>query len=1074
MLALSSNTQLAKLTPPRLSRVAPRNRLFERLDFCRRRSNATWLTSPPGSGKTSAVAKYLQMRKLPTLWYQVDDGDGDIASFFYYLGLAVNQFSDNPQPMPLLTPEYRNGGVPVFARNFFRKLFSKLPQETILVFDNFQEAPEDSIQELVQIALEELPEKIHIFVISRVEPPPQFARFRTDTRMGMLGWDELKLTEEETFAVAQLQGQHALSETTIRLLHRETQGWMAGLVLLLNHTEQSLMHWQQTKSHELIFEFFAGEIFLAANKELQAFLLQSAFLPSMTLAAATALTGQEKAEDMLASLIKRNYFTSRLSNEQGSYEYHPLFRSFLLNKARQLYLPEQLNEVQRRAAEVLIKDNQYEAAVHLLLKARDWPHAVEIILQLAKNMLSQGRSQTLEHWIAKLPDEQRHATPWLDFWLAKSKLNRDPYIAQEGFKQAYHRFSLLDDVKGLYLAWHGIVECVWYTQSDATTLDEWLVEFEKLHKKHAQFPDPEAETCAVMSLLYVMYSRQPQHPDINSWADRAQKLWYQSSDSNLRLHLGVRLAYYYGLTGSQLAKAQEFCTTQEQLAQQKQLDPLAVIFSKAMGGFVHLFSGNPQQSLTNVKEALSLSEQCGIHIIDPMLLGIGAYASLQLQDSQESDQLLLRLCAILSDRPVNLDTANYQMLLAWRALLDQDVSRGIQHAESAVEISAQMGAVYPMLLCRLGLAQIYFEKERVKEAQQELDVIRKQSQTAEFHWLLYHVDLTAAYFSLAKKTQETSYRYLRKALHMASQRGFGLPLWYRPRVMNQLYSTALEQDIEPAYVRKRIKQCAMLPDLSFSPPDSWPWPIKVYTLGRFGLFVDDQPLESNSKGQRKPLELLQAVIALGGKQVSDNTLCDYLWPDAEGDSVRRSFDTNLHRLRKLIKHDKALIHKDFKLSLNPQYCWVDTWAFKKVHNEIIELLKPAKIDEASLIAKFNEALKLYQGSLLHNDTEEHWVYAEREKLQKRAINILSQIGVYFEKHDRIDEAVSIYSKGLELEPLTEAFYQRLIDIHRKQGHFAEAMAIYEQCKETLLNALGIHPSPVTEKLVSALKKNSIT
>ena len=91
--------------------------------------------APPGAGKTSLIASYLAARRLSNLWYQVDAGDADIASFFYYLGQAAPR---RRRSLPLLTPEYRQG-LAIFTRRFFRELYSRLKTPFVLVFDNYQE-----------------------------------------------------------------------------------------------------------------------------------------------------------------------------------------------------------------------------------------------------------------------------------------------------------------------------------------------------------------------------------------------------------------------------------------------------------------------------------------------------------------------------------------------------------------------------------------------------------------------------------------------------------------------------------------------------------------------------------------------------------------------------------------------------------------------------------------------------------------------------------------------------------------------------------------------------------------------
>ena len=107
----------AKTTRPTLARTLARPRLFRRLDRAGQRP-VTWVWAPPGSGKTTMVASYLAARRHRVLWYQMDEGDADVATFFYYLGGAA---PSRRRPLALLTTEYR-AGLAVFARRFFREL----------------------------------------------------------------------------------------------------------------------------------------------------------------------------------------------------------------------------------------------------------------------------------------------------------------------------------------------------------------------------------------------------------------------------------------------------------------------------------------------------------------------------------------------------------------------------------------------------------------------------------------------------------------------------------------------------------------------------------------------------------------------------------------------------------------------------------------------------------------------------------------------------------------------------------------------------------------------------------------
>src|SRR5690242_13653833 len=151
---------LAKLSRPRAGKALARDRLFASLDS-RRAHAVVWIAAQPGAGKTTLLATYLEARKVPGLWYQVDAGDADPASFFYHLALAERTLARGkartPQ-LPLLTAEFLRD-VPGFARRFFRELYQRMGPKSALVLDNLHEVPDDSpLHRVLATAFEERPD----------------------------------------------------------------------------------------------------------------------------------------------------------------------------------------------------------------------------------------------------------------------------------------------------------------------------------------------------------------------------------------------------------------------------------------------------------------------------------------------------------------------------------------------------------------------------------------------------------------------------------------------------------------------------------------------------------------------------------------------------------------------------------------------------------------------------------------------------------------------------------------------------------------------------------------------------
>lgn len=194
---------LAKLTPPRLHAVTPRERLFTLVkDRCRHHP-LIWVAGPPGAGKTSLVAGYLAAHKQRALWYHVDPGDANLATFFHYLALAAQAAAGRKRlRLPALTPEFM-ADVPGFTRRFMHELWSKVPLPSILVFDNYQELPiEALLHKMLPIALAEFPLGAALIVISREDAPEPLARELVHNGVGHIRWEGLRLTFEETASLA--------------------------------------------------------------------------------------------------------------------------------------------------------------------------------------------------------------------------------------------------------------------------------------------------------------------------------------------------------------------------------------------------------------------------------------------------------------------------------------------------------------------------------------------------------------------------------------------------------------------------------------------------------------------------------------------------------------------------------------------------------------------------------------------------------------------------------------------------------------------------------------------------------
>src|SRR3970282_2637629 len=114
-------------------------------------------------------------------------------------------------------------------------------------------------------------------------------------------------------------------------------------------------------------------------------------------------SGDAAADETLARLHRENYFVAlREAHAEPVYQYHPMFREFLLARVQEAMPKERRRQLQKDAAALLERAGQIEEAVARARDGHDWDAMARLIERHAGAMFAQGRAQTLVHWGAQL------------------------------------------------------------------------------------------------------------------------------------------------------------------------------------------------------------------------------------------------------------------------------------------------------------------------------------------------------------------------------------------------------------------------------------------------------------------------------------------------------------------------------------------------------------------------------------------------------------------------------------------------------------------------------------------------
>jgi ATP/maltotriose-dependent transcriptional regulator MalT/DNA-binding SARP family transcriptional activator len=1069
------SASLAKTTRPSLSAVVPRSRLFALLDSGRK-SSVLWITGPPGSGKTTLVGSYLDRRKLNHIWYQLDSGDADVATFFYYMSLAAEEHESRKNEMlPLLAPEYQTD-ISTFARRYSRDLFHRLTTPFVLILDNYDEVPmQSNFHQIMPDMLSEVPPKGCVILISRREPAPSMARLRASGALEVIGWNELQLTLNETKALLKLRGLKLARAMALQLYER-TQGWAAGLMLMIQQGERDRLPAAIPKDSapQVVFDFLAGELFQKLDDTTRNFALKTAIFPQMTANMAAELTGNPDAARLLADGHRNNYFVNlKQAQPEPVYGYHPLFREFLLARARADFKEAERRTLQRRAAQLLETAGQLEYAVELLTDIPDWKQMVDVILQHAASMLDQGRAQTLSQWLEELPAEVLQRNPWALYWLATCRLAIAPRESRRLCEQAFQIFKSQpeQDMEGLLLACAGVMDAILYEMDDLTRLDRWIAELDSYLQQRPDFPSLQVEARVTSAMCLTLLLRQPYHADITNWLERATSILPTLPDPNQRIVLGLILALDAMWTG-RFSDALAIVNAMRDISASPTATPLVLTGLKTIESMYYMLIADGERCIAAVEDGLRVARETGVQLWSYQTLVNGIGGALGAGDLETAKRLLTEA----QDHPEGsrLDRCIYHHYAAWDAMLRNDTLRAFQEQKRALKLAIDVGCPHFEVLCRLALTQVLFHYGDERKIVRHLREVHRIARRIRNHLLEFMCLLGYAQLALAHTRKRSGLNALRYALALGREHGFMHFVWWQPKVMARLCAHALDAGIEVPYVRQLIKQRGLILETPGANVKNWPWRFSICTFGQFKLQREGEAVGFTGKAQRKPMDLLRALIAFGGREVSEDRLTEALWPRIDGDSAHRSFTTTLHRLRKLLGEDKALVIKEGRLSLDGRYCWLDTWALEDTLIRVDHLLAQPRdrIDTQPLEELASTLLTLYQGPFMGGEPDRAWYLSAREQLRNRFLRSLAGIARHWEETDQCTKAIEYYQKALEADALAEGFYRHLMVCYQKLGCRAEAIETYHRCRKALTASLQVEPSPETQAVYESLRSGT--
>ncbi len=404
--------------PPPRPDLVPRPRLLQRLDEGLHPGHRlTLISAPAGFGKTTLLSAWVRSLQQPVSWLSLDEADDELHCFLTYLVAALQKTDDHiGQAMQDLWEA--PGRLPIDRLMIVLiNSIAAVPKPIVLILDDYQTIGQPDIHRAVTFLLDHCPPQMHLFIVSREDPPLPLSQLRARGQIMEIRERDLRFTTQESLVFLNQVMGLKLTADEVTMLETRTEGWVAGLQLaalsMRDRADRQGFVRSLTGTHRHILDYLTDEVLERQPEQVRTFLLYTSILDRLTGPLCNALTGEENGRETLELLDSANLFIIPLDDERRWYRYHPLFRDLLRYYLKQEGSTQTVVLLHGRACAWLAQHDLKAEALPHAVAGQDLDCAADLIEAIAAGPILRGKVETLNAWLDELPSDLIQARPLL-------------------------------------------------------------------------------------------------------------------------------------------------------------------------------------------------------------------------------------------------------------------------------------------------------------------------------------------------------------------------------------------------------------------------------------------------------------------------------------------------------------------------------------------------------------------------------------------------------------------------------------------------------------------------------------
>ncbi len=1018
-----------------------------------------------GQGKTTLAYQFLNHNNYTAIWYQIGPEDSD--PVLLLSSLLINLTTHLPSfESPQLSRILKEGSVGPLdlsrcANILLTDLDNYLQEDIYLVFDDLHLIEFGALTNgLLEHLLDTSPPRVHFLFISRHPLEIKGKTIRNGSLINYLNTADLALDNQEIEHLYKDVLRKDISKQDAISIQKVTNGWIMGIILASHPISGRPEFWLDTSAEQLstvprtghMLDYFQDEIFGRIPEYLHTAFLELSFLHEIPVDLATEITGIFDFKQILLNMTQHNSFIYSLDDRQHVFRFHHFFQEFLQQRAGIQLNQEDIANIYSKEARYYLEKDQTEKALTCYKNAGDFSKMEEILQEKGMQLIARNKTFTILTLLQTIPEETLFQYSWLTLYAGLLRIDFVPQTTLPFFDVARARFVETEEEVGELITLSQTIYFHFVISGD-------YIEGSKLLTRTRTLLEKNRETLPMAIIVMTARNLASGYCFFNCDMENA-RLYINMANTLATRHNVINFiastrfiqGYIELLSGNRAKYLREaeacFSLFHDPLVGESNRLTMNVmnLCYLSMAGEHKNF--HIQQLATRQSIAETIVNQT---VAAPYLFVWGSSNLFSMGQAQQALDLLSKGLGITSTASSN---HMHSQLLQWQAfglVLTGYIDKGLDKIAIATGQREKAGGPFYLSFHNIIAGAVYTRAKKYSDAKIVLEKGLSIAQTIPSTYLTICALFNLSYLKHQMDEPDSALEDLEAGLSLMKINGYNHFWTWEPVMMKQLLSIAVKRDIETSFVQTLARQRL---DVNFS-EEGEPLPLLHFTLlDNFELSIQGKVALRARDLTPFQRELLGLLITAKGQRIPQEKIQLELWPESTPENARKSFDTLLTRLRKLITPHLPLPVKNY-LSLQKGILCLTNYqidAMQFLEAARTGLSRGKNSDWWQAYSSFHTALSLWKGAMPEDTFRSEQVLTFNDMLGSILSEVASTWSTHMAKSGRLSEAISLLERVLQINYLEEELTIQLYRLHSQNNNPLKAKDILERYRNALLKA----------------------